>query len=156
MNAQIYEFFITFLLEWVFILLLDVATAVFLGLCVYYDGKSRQDDAAVMWGVLSGLFGIVALIYLIVRASSKRKHPVCPRCGYILPEGYNSCPYCGMFFPYLTTLTQEMRALFCRRRRLFLILFIVSMVLSILLTVLILIHFMGNMLQFVDEAVAYA
>ena len=51
------------MLVWVLLLLvIGVLESVFLGLCVYNDARLRQNENAALWGVLSGVFGIGALM----------------------------------------------------------------------------------------------
>ncbi len=119
-----------FLLFILLVLLLSVLAAVFLGLCVYNDAQYRRNPNAGVWGVFSGLFSIVALVYLIVALTSKNQPERCLRCGNFLPPSYPGspspavCPVCGQPAPFLPP---EQAALYARRRRRYLILWIVML-----------------------------
>ncbi len=118
--------------------LLAVLAAVFLGLCVYNDAKCRRNPNAGVWGVFSGLFSIVALVYLIVALTSKNQPERCLRCGNFLPPSYPGspspavCPVCGQPAPFLPP---EQAALYARRRRRYLILWIVMLAVIVALAV---------------------
>lgn len=127
-----------------------VAGAVFLGLCVYNDARSRRNPNAVIWGVLSGFFEIAALIYLIITMSSKNQPPRCERCGSFLYPGYPGysgapvCPVCGQ---PVTFLPPEQAQLYARRRKRYLILWIVSMAACVVMIFVAVILFTLSMLS---------
>ncbi len=68
----------------------------FLGLAVYHDAKARNIDMAVMWGVLTGFFGLIpAIIYLVIRSRNKSSVK-CPRCFAQVFHGMPACPVCQL------------------------------------------------------------
>lgn len=127
--------------------LLGLVASVFLALCVYNDAKVRGNGNAVMWAVLSGLFNIVALIYIIVQAASKPKPVYCMRCGNIVPQGYGFCPVCNTVAPAADILPPEEMAKKKKMRLIFLILFIVVFAASTVYSV----FMMRDMMQFVFD-----
>ena len=95
-ETQLVDTIVRFLLGLLGLILLEAAAGVFLGLCVYNDACYRGDSNPVLWGVLSGFFNIVALVYIIVQLSSKNKTAFCVQCRAPIPQGYTVCPACGM------------------------------------------------------------
>ena len=119
------------MLVWVVLLLvIGVLESVFLGLCVYNDARLRQNENAALWGVLSGVFGIGALIYLIVAMSSKNQPTRCLRCGNFLYPGMPACPVCGQPAPVLPL---EAAETYRKRRTRYLVLWIVMIALTVIL-----------------------
>lgn len=133
-----------------FLTIAGMASDVFLGLAVYYDAQARQNEYAVLWGVLSGFFPIAALVYLIVKASSKPKAAYCPRCGGLVPAGYPACPRCGMP-AWKPLLAPELADRYRQRCRLFLILWIVTLVIVLILSILLTAMFIQNIVGIMQE-----
>ena len=91
-ETQLVDTIVRFLLGLLGLILLEAAAGVFLGLCVYNDACYRGDSNPVLWGVLSGFFNIVALVYIIVQLSSKNKTAFCVQCRAPIPQiGRASC-----------------------------------------------------------------
>ena len=118
--------------------------SVFLGLCVYNDARMRRNENAAMWGVLSGVFNIAALIYLILAMTSKNQPARCLRCGTFLYPGTPACPVCGQPAPVLPL--EEAEA-YRKRRTRYLVLWIVMMVLGVLLGSVLGFTLVGEMLS---------
>lgn len=117
-----------------FISLLSLLTNVFLGLAIYNDAKSWGCDNAVMWAVLSGVFGLIpAIIYLVIRSDSSSKMK-CPVCGNKIAKGSQFCPVCSNPVPPVA-IDYAAAAESKKRAKLFLILMIVAFVLSIVVAV---------------------
>lgn len=120
------QMFGSMMLFMVFIYLIGISSSVFLAFAVYYDARIRSDSNAVLWAVLSGFFNIVALVYLIVKLSSKPKPVCCIRCRNYIPPGYAVCPYCGtpLVGAMMPPSPEEVQK-YKKRRLVFFILFIV-------------------------------
>lgn len=117
----------------ILLMLISAASAVFLGLCIYNDARTRCDGNAVMWGVLSGFFWIAALVYLCMRSSAKSV--ACPRCRQVYPVDCPACPACGLPSPGARLIgTPEQRERWKKRRKRYLILYI-AMVLAVVLII---------------------
>ena len=140
---------VMFLVFMVLLMLLSAAAAVFLGLSVYNDARYRCNGNAVMWGVLSGFFGIAAIVYLCVRSSEK--FVTCLQCRQTYPSDFPACPTCGLPSPNLYRLgTPEQREKWKKRRILFLILFIVTIALAILAGIAVFIWYFNSLMQFAE------
>ena len=116
--------------------LLTIASQVLLAVCVYNDAKSRGDQNATLFAVLSGVLGFIpAIIYLVVRSTSGPGTALmCPNCGVVLPAGAFNCPNCGMPHPKARIIPPDADAR-SRRAKGLLIGWIVSFVLSIVLMI---------------------
>lgn len=106
-------------------LLFGLASQVFLALCVYHDARFRGNDNAALWGVLSGVFTLAALIYLIVALTSRPQPKPCYRCGNWVYPGMPTCPVCGLESPL--AMSPEAAERYRKNRRLFLILWLVTL-----------------------------
>ncbi len=120
----------------VVISLLSIASHVLLALCIYNDAKSRGDQNAVLFAVLSGVLGLIpAIIYLVIRSTSGPGTALmCPNCGVVLPQGSFNCPNCGMPHPK-ARITPPDAPIRSRRAKGLLIGWIVSYALTIVLTI---------------------
>ena len=151
-ETQLVDTIVRFLLGLLGLILLEAAAGVFLGLCVYNDACYRGDSNPVLWGVLSGFFNIVALVYIIVQLSSKNKTAFCVQCRAPIPQGYTVCPACGMpLFLRGKSVSAERMEGFRRRRKLFLILFIVFFAVALILGVLVIVDYITNIFQTVTS-----
>lgn len=116
-------------LAFFFMAVLIIGSRILLGFCVYYDARYRKNENAVLWGLLSGLFNIAALVYIIVQISSRPQGVFCSRCGAAIAPGGRFCPRCGrMLHPAAPEQTEG----YNRKRKLFLGLWIGTLVVSIL------------------------
>lgn len=114
------------------ILIGGVLLRVFIALSIYNDAKALYNDNAVMWGVLSGLLGLIpCIIYLCIRKSG-RGMPVqlCVYCRNKLFPGTQVCPYCGSgqppYNPYAPVYDPEAEAFRAQAKR-FLIAALISL-----------------------------
>lgn len=89
-ETQFMDAIVRFLFGLMALILLEAAAGVFLGLCVYNDARYRGDSNPALWGVLSGFFNIVALVYILVQLTSKNKVAFCVRCRTPIPQGYTA------------------------------------------------------------------
>lgn len=145
-ETALLEALMRFIIPILLVSILGMAGNVFLGLAVYNDAQYHQNDYAMLWGVLSGFFPICALIYVIVKASTKPKAVLCLRCGCQVPRGYPACPRCGQPMA-LPPLAPEIADNYRKRRRLFLTLWIVSMAVVILVSIVVSIVFVGDIFR---------
>jgi predicted RNA-binding Zn-ribbon protein involved in translation (DUF1610 family) len=97
--------------------LLGLAGQILLGLAVYNDAKAKGNTEPVMWGVLTGIFGLIpGIIYLCVRNNNRNRLIVCPNCGFTHRISEFNCPQCGVANPFAQqfsnplTQTQQSRA----------------------------------------------
>ena len=75
--------------------LLYIAARVLLGFATFNDARSKSNPDAVMWGVLTGVFGLIpGIIYLCLR-SSNRNYVICQNCGCRHYFADLNCPQCG-------------------------------------------------------------
>lgn len=110
-----------------------VLCSVFLGLCVYYDAKSKMNPSATVYGVLCGLFGLIPLIvYLAVRNQSDSSIE-CPQCKARVFRYMPRCPVCNLDIGSLQYYPSPFIQGYKNKRKVFLILTIVTLVLSIAL-----------------------
>ena len=155
-ETQSMDTIVRFLFGLMGLILLEAAAGVFLGLCVYNDACYRGDSNPVLWGVLSGFFNIVALVYILVQLTSKNKVAFCVRCRTPIPQGYTACPACGM--PMVLRgqpVSLEQMEGFRRRRKLFLILFIVFFVISIGIGIVVMMDYFTNIFRLVVSSGGY-
>lgn len=117
--------------------------SVFLGLCVYNDARMRRNENAAMWGVLSGVFNIAALIYLILAMTSKNQ-PAAACVRHLPLSGTPASPFAGQPAPVLPL--EEAEA-YRKRRTRYLVLWIVMMVLGVLLGIVLGFTLVGEMLS---------
>lgn len=129
--------------------ILGIAAALLLAFCVYNDARGRRDKLAVMWGVLSGFFGIAALVYVIVRCVSGQKPTPCIRCGAWVPPGAFYCASCGQ--PLLDgagrPVTQEQLDGYHRRSKMLLIAWICVYAVCIIASIFTIIYIFNEMLD---------
>jgi len=88
-----------FIIAWIvlgaFFIIAGFLSQTFMGLAIYHDAKSRRNDNAGMWGVLTGFFSwIPVIIYFCVRNQNKTKLIPCASCGFFLPIVEYECPNC--------------------------------------------------------------
>ena len=124
--------------------MLFVEEALIVLLADVYNGYAKEYDG--MWGVLSGFFNIVAIIYIIVQAVSKPKPVLCPRCGTFVPVGYTFCPVCALPVMGRIMPTPEEAAAYRKKRTVFLVLFIVLYVLIIIASIIVMFHYMTEIM----------
>ena len=150
---QIMEIFTQMMVPLAVVSVISIASAVMLALCVYYDAASKNNSNAVLWAVLSGVFGVlVAIIYVIVQAVSKPKTIYCVSCGNIIPSNFPSCPVCGaMAMVNGKYITPEQKAKYTKRRTLFLVLFIVSYVIVFVVSMVVFMNMFGDIMEFVGD-----
>jgi len=94
-----------FIIAWIvlgaFFIIAGFLSQTFMGLAIYHDAKSRRNDNAGMWGVLTGFFyWIPVIIYFCVRNQNKTKLIPCASCGFFLPMVEYECPNCKSGNPY--------------------------------------------------------
>ncbi len=144
-STDVAEVFVPFIVGMVVVSLLSIASSLLLAFCVYNDACYRMDKNPLLWAVLSGFFPIVALIYIIVKASSKNHNLSCVQCNALLPPGAPFCPRCGRPVDYPTP---EQMATYNKRRKLLLGLWIAVTVLVVIITAICTAVFMSQILQF--------
>ena len=134
--------------------LVSLAGSFFLAFCVYYDALRHRDNNAVLWGVLSGFFNIVALVYIIVKNSKQNQPKRCVRCGNFLPLGSVFCACCGL--PHAQEpLPPELDERYAKRSRLHLILWIISIVLTIILACILFVVFFVQIMDLAQYGMEY-
>lgn len=75
--------------------LLYIAARALLGFATFNDARSKSNPDAVMWGVLTGVFGLIpGIIYLCLR-SSNSNYVICQKCGCRHFFADANCPQCG-------------------------------------------------------------
>lgn len=75
--------------------LAGLAARILFGLAAYNDAMSKNNQEAVMWGLLIGFLGLIpGIIYLCIRNSQQRS-VCCPKCGYWHRPFDPVCPRCG-------------------------------------------------------------
>ena len=80
-----------------FVLALQLAMMVMLGLAVFYDAKAHAGQQAVFWGILVGFFGLIpGIIYLCMRKKEVRSSIACTRCRQVYNITVPYCPVCGL------------------------------------------------------------
>ncbi len=82
-------------------LLLWVAITVGPAVWVYLDAEKRNNDRALLWGLLclaSNVLGLI--IYLIARPEIGAS--LCPSCSAALQSHWVACPHCGRALHSLT------------------------------------------------------
>lgn len=77
-----------------FLLFVNIAIPICIGIYVYQDAKSRGMEA-ILWTALAVLipYFIGLILYFIVRYY--RGNHKCPRCGTSVKDSYTICPQCG-------------------------------------------------------------
>lgn len=119
-----------------------ILAQVFLGLAVYNHAKSLKMDNATMWGVLSGLFSIVAIVYLVISSSEKNKKN-CPNCGFRMEAYIPTCPVCRVDTPFVNPNAQPEVVMLKRKSKNFLIAYVISLVLSIFIYIFSIVMIVG-------------
>lgn len=79
-----------------------VGSSIFFALAVYNDAKARWNPNAVLWAVLTGVFGsLFGLIYLFVRNEPLKRFYTCHSCGWGNPLSSPRCGHCGaeLYYP---------------------------------------------------------
>ncbi|MGN0172447.1 MAG: hypothetical protein ACI39E_06660 [Acutalibacteraceae bacterium] len=136
------------LLLYIPMLVAEIALAVILGFCVYYHARSLGNRKAAMWGILSGLFSLAALVYLIVQIASKPKPLYCARCGCPVTASDACCPQCGApLCPTADAIDGETVVRLKRRSRILLIVWIVLYVAMLILSFVILNRSLNSMFE---------
>lgn len=130
-----------FFLWMVVLSLAGIASRLFLAFCIYNDAKYRQDENAVLWAVLSGFIGFAALVYIIIKVSSKNQFKRCVQCGEAIAPDGQFCPRCGRSRDILTT--EELQK-YNKRRKLFLGLWIGFFLLAFIAVAVFIGVFMSN------------
>ncbi|MDD2361731.1 MAG: zinc ribbon domain-containing protein [Oscillospiraceae bacterium] len=125
----------------VFIALMAMGSSLFLGFCIYYDALYRRVENAALWAVLSGLFHILALVYLIVYVTKSPQPMRCMQCGDFLVPTSRFCQRCGR---PLNEPSSEQLGMYNSRRRLFFWLWIASIALVIILAALLFALIIGS------------
>lgn len=121
------------ILFFVFVSLIAVASRLLLAFCVYYDAKYHRNENTILWGVLSGLFDIAAIVYLIISRLDKQQGMRCARCGEFIAPGGICCPRCGLM---LNIPAPEQLEIYDRKRKLFLGLWIGSIALAFIAAII--------------------
>ena len=135
------NFAIYILLFALFLFLIEIASGVFLGLCVYNDAQYKGVKNPSMWGLLSGFLGwIPAVIYLAMRSQQSAKR--CERCFAPLLPGAAACAACGL--PVYSSAPEQSET-FHKRSKTFLILWIVSISLVLVATIGLLVYVFSTM-----------
>lgn len=86
-----------------FISLLEIASAVFIMLFMYYSAKHRNQTLSAGWYICGFLFGFWTLIVFLIKrkdfpgADTKK----CPHCGCIYPETFEECQNCHIVLPQI-------------------------------------------------------
>ncbi|MCI8497765.1 MAG: zinc-ribbon domain-containing protein [Clostridiales bacterium] len=135
-------------------ILIMVAGDVFLGLAIYNHAKSRGDQNAVLWGLLSGFLSVIgAVIYAIVISASKKPQRICMNCGVPAPDYAPACPNCGHPLPVVSPEAFVPDAPQCKKRfKGMLIGAIASVVLGIIVLIASILFFVFNMVDYgVDQ-----
>jgi DNA-directed RNA polymerase subunit RPC12/RpoP len=116
------------------VILIGISSNLFLGFCVYYDAKYRRNENAVIWGVLSGLFMLTALVYIIITKVVEKPQQGywCAQCGERVLPNSAYCSRCGRL---LKAPTEYLEA-FDKRRKLFFTLWIISIVAVTILVII--------------------
>ncbi len=154
MPSQLASELTLFVIYILLICLISTASAVFLGLSVYNDARYRCNGNAVMWGLLSGFFGIAAIIYLCIRSSEK--YLTCLRCRQTYPSDSPCCPVCGLPSPNVSRIgTPQQMKQWKKRRKLFLILFIVSIALTVIASAAVFVWYFNSILRMVESSQYY-
>ncbi len=117
----------------VFVALIGMASSLFLGFCIYYDALYRRVENAVMWAVLSGLFNILALVYLIVYVTKSPQPLRCFQCGDFLLPNSRFCQRCGR---PINSPSLEQLEVYSKKRKLFFWIWISSLALVVVLSTL--------------------
>lgn len=76
-------------------ILASMAYKIFLCVALYKDATEHDDKNAVLWTVLTVIFGFVpAIIYVIFRYQKEREFVVCRHCGKMVSKKYPVCMFC--------------------------------------------------------------
>ncbi len=76
-------------------ILASLAYKIFLCVAVYKDATEHDDQNAVLWTVLTVIFGFVpAIIYVIFRYQKEREFVGCRHCGKMVSKKYPVCMFC--------------------------------------------------------------
>ena len=68
---------------------------VFLCVAVHKDAREHDDKNAVLWTVLTVLFGLLpVIIYAILRYNKSKDFILCPHCGKMVSAKYPVCMFC--------------------------------------------------------------
>lgn len=68
---------------------------VFLCIAVYKDARENDSKNAVLWTVLTVLFGLLpVIIYAILRYNKSKDFISCPHCGKMVSAKYPVCMFC--------------------------------------------------------------
>ena len=68
---------------------------VFLCVAVHKDAREHDDKNAVLWTVLTVLFGLLpVIIYAILRYNKSKDFISCPHCGKMVSAKYPVCMFC--------------------------------------------------------------
>lgn len=87
---------LTNLFFWIALLsILELIRRVLLGTTVYKDAQSKNNQNAVAWAVVSGIFGIIpAIVYLFFRNNGQNHFMPCSQCGFMHRASEPYCPNC--------------------------------------------------------------
>lgn len=86
----------THLFFWIGLLsLLELARRILLGMTVLKDAQSKNNQNAVAWAVVCGIFGIIpAIVYLFFRNNGQNRLMPCSQCGFLHRALEPYCPNC--------------------------------------------------------------
>ncbi len=139
------------------IMALSIGNAVFWGLAAYDDAKAKNNNDALMWGLLVGFLGwIPGIIYLCLRNKGINKMIYCPNCQFIHRIVEPNCPNCGIqnqfAMPYLTPMNAE----YARKAKRNLIIGIVLCALCVIAVIALVIYFVFFAVQIAEYSGSYS
>lgn len=156
MVEQLFDLMRRMIFPMIGLIVLELAAALLLAFCVYYDARARRDRLAVMWAVLSGFFPIAALVYVIIRCASKPKFTPCIRCGQWVPPESLFCLHCGQ--PVLDNgrpIDAQAMDAYRHRSKILLVVWICVYVVAIIGAVATVMYFLSDIMSLAESQMRY-
>lgn len=136
--------------------LLCLLAQILIAIAVYNDAMAKGNSEPVMWGVLTGLFGLIpAIIYLCVRNSNRNRLIVCQNCGFTHRISELNCPQCGIANPFAQQFSNPLTEIHKNRAKKLLIAGIIIWVVAFIVLIISLVWFLTAVVNTPGLAYAY-